>query len=73
MSYRKRAILGIVLVELLLAGIWYYLANLGATSPERVTPDFQHTLGSTIGGVMGALLGVGLILYLIAAKRDRGG
>ena len=71
MTYRTRTILAVVLVELLLAGIWFYLANLGAAQPERVTPDYQRTLGSTIGAAMGTLLGLGLILFLIAAKRDR--
>lgn len=71
MSKKKRTLLAIVLVELLLGGIWFYLAGFGASQPERVTPDFQRTLGSTMGGAMGAFLGLGLVLYFIAAKRDR--
>jgi hypothetical protein len=72
MSRKKRTLYAILLVELLLAGIWYYLANLGATQPDRVTPEFQSTLGSTMGMAMGAFLGLGFILYMMAAKRDRG-
>ena len=72
MSRKKRTLYAILLVELLLAGIWYYLANLGATQPDRVTPEFQSTLGSTMGMAMGAFLGFGFILYMMAAKRDRG-
>jgi hypothetical protein len=71
MSKKKRTLLAIVLVELLLAGIWYYLAGLGAAHPERVTPDFQRTVGSSMGAAMGAFLGLGLLLFLMAAKRDR--
>ena len=72
MTYKTRTLLGIALVELLLAGIWFYLANLGATNPDRVQSGFQQNLGSTMGGAMGALLGLGLVLFLIAAKRDKG-
>jgi hypothetical protein len=71
MSKKKRTLIAIILVELLLAVIWFYLANLGATHPERVTPDFQRTVGSTIGAAMGAFLGLGFLLFLMAAKRDR--
>lgn len=71
MSKKTRALLAVVLVELLLAGIWFYLASLGAAHPERVAPGFHRTVGSTMGAAMGGFLGLGLILYLMAAKRDR--
>jgi hypothetical protein len=73
MSKKKRTILAIVLVELLLAGIWFYLAQLGAAHPERTAPEFQRTVGQTMGAAMGAFLGLGFILYLMAAKKDREG
>jgi len=73
MSNKTRTLIAIALAELLLAGIWLYLAQLGAAQPERVTPDFQRTVGSTMGAAMGALLGLGVLLFLIAAKRDREG
>ena len=72
MTYKTRTLLAIAVVELLLAGIWFYLASLGATNPDRVQPGFQENLGSTMGGAMGAFLGLGLILFLMAAKRDKG-
>lgn len=72
MTYKTRTLLAIALVELLLAGIWFYLASLGATNPDRVQPGFQENLGSTMGGAMGVFLGFGLILFLMAAKRDKG-
>lgn len=71
MTKVKRTILAIVLVEVILAGIWYYLVGLGLTQPERVTADYQSTLGSTMGMAMGAFLGFGLLLLFIAAKRDK--
>ena len=73
MSKKKRTLLAIVLVELLLGGIWFYLAGVGAAHPERVAPGFQETLGSTMGAAMGAFLGLGLLLFLMAAKRDKQG
>jgi hypothetical protein len=71
MSRKRRAIIGTVIAELLLAGIWLYLARLGMADPERVTPDFQVTLGKTMGSAMGGLLGIGLIAFFIAVKADR--
>jgi hypothetical protein len=38
MSKKARAVIGIAFAELLLAGVWVYLANLGASHPERVAP-----------------------------------
>lgn len=71
MSKKARTLAAIVLVELILGGIWLYLAQMGNAHPERVTPDYQQTLGSTMGMAMGAFLGFGFLLFLIAAKRDR--
>jgi hypothetical protein len=45
--------------------------TLGASHPERVAPEFQRTVGSTMGTAMGAFLGLGLLLLLIAAKREK--
>lgn len=73
MAKKKRTIFAIIIVEALLAGIWFYLARMGQAQPDRVTPDFQETLGSTMGMAMGALLGFGILLYFMAAKRDREG
>ena len=73
MTYRKRTVLAVIVAEILLAGIWLYLADMGWSQPDRVTPDFQSTLGSTMGMAMGAFLGFGVLLYFIAAKRDRQG
>jgi hypothetical protein len=71
MTYKTRTLMAITLVELLLAGIWYYLAALGEASPDRAAPEYQQTVGSMMGLAMGAFLGLGLLLFFIAAKRDR--
>jgi hypothetical protein len=72
MTKTRRTILAILLVEAILAGIWLYLANMGMEQPDSVTPDFQRTLGSTMGAAMGAFLGFGILLLFIARKKDRG-
>jgi hypothetical protein len=71
MSKKARTVLAVVLVELILAGIWFYLGGMGAAHPDRAAPEFQQTLGQTMGTAMGAFLGFGLLLFFIAAKRDR--
>ena len=73
MTYKTRTILAVILVEGILGGVWFYLAAMGQAQPDRVTPDFQATLGSTMGMVMGGFLGLGVLLYFVAAKRDRQG
>ncbi|RUT95116.1 hypothetical protein, partial [Mesorhizobium sp. M7A.T.Ca.TU.009.02.1.1] len=54
-----------------LAGIWWYLARFGMANPDRVTADFQAVVGQTMGMAMGGLLGIGFILFLVAARNDR--
>ena len=73
MSKKARTVLAIIAVEVVLAGSWFYLARMGAAEPGRVAPEFQRTLGQTMGMAMGAFLGLGLLLFFIAAKRDREG
>lgn len=71
MSKKARLILVMVIIEAFLTGIWWYLARYGMANPDRVTPDFQAVVGQTMGMAMGGLLGIGLILFLVAARNDR--
>lgn len=71
MSRKRRVIFAVAFVEMVLAGIWFYLAQMGLDQPGRVTADFQTTLGQTMGQAMGAFLGFGLLLFFMAAKNDR--
>ncbi|RUW44424.1 MULTISPECIES: hypothetical protein [unclassified Mesorhizobium] len=71
MSKKARVILTMVIIEAVLAGIWWYLADYGMTNPDRVKPDFQAVVGQTMGMAMGGLLGVGFILFFIAARNER--
>ncbi|MBZ9743307.1 MULTISPECIES: hypothetical protein [unclassified Mesorhizobium] len=73
MSKKARVILVMVIVEAALAGIWLWLARYGMANPDRVTADFQAVVGQTMGMAMGGLLGIGLILFLAAARNDRKG
>ena len=70
MSRAKRVILVLVLVELCLAGLWFYLAHLAATS-AGTAPDAQQVIGRTMGGAMGLILGLSPFLYLLARSNDR--
>ncbi len=71
MSRKIRLLLMLIVVEAALAGLWWYLARFGANNPDRVTADFQTVLGQTLGMAMGGLLGLGLLLFLVAARADR--
>ncbi|MFB9978423.1 hypothetical protein ACFSQQ_17815 [Mesorhizobium kowhaii] len=71
MSKKVRLILAMVIIEAVLAGIWWYLARFGIANPDRVTADFQAVVGQTMGMAMGGLLGLGFILFFVAARNDR--
>lgn len=69
MSKRKRVVLTIILGELLLGGLWYYLNDMAVNSPNA-TAASTRVIGEMLGMAMGALLGLGLLLFLIARKND---
>jgi hypothetical protein len=71
MSRKERVILVTVIVEAALAGLWWYLASYGMANPDHVTADFQQVVGQTMGMAMGALLGIGVILFFVAVRNDR--
>ncbi|BAB48782.1 hypothetical protein [Mesorhizobium japonicum] len=71
MSKKTRLIVTMVIIEAALAGIWWYLARFGMANPDRVTPDFQAVVGQTMGMAMGGLLGIGFIMFFVAARNDR--
>ena len=65
MSYRKRTILLVVVIELLLAGFYLWAVTTPGT-PEQITER-----GSLIGTIMGVILGLSPLLYLLARTNDR--
>jgi hypothetical protein len=70
MSRAKRVILMLAVIELLLAGLWLYLAHLAATS-TGVSPDAPRVIGRTKGAARGIILGLSPLLYLLARSNDR--
>jgi hypothetical protein len=66
----KRTILALLLIELMLAGLWWYLAGMAASSPGS-SPDSGKVIGQTMGTVMGVVLGLSPLLYLLARSNDR--
>jgi len=69
MSKRKRTIFAIIFIELFLAGLWYYLHAQLAQSPNA-TAESAATIGRTMGGAMGLILGLSPLLYLMARRND---
>jgi hypothetical protein len=63
-------LIAIGIIELLLAGLWFWPAGSVAAHPERASPDTQAVIGQTIGGVMGVLAGLAIPLYLFARRND---
>ncbi|HEX8381127.1 MAG TPA: hypothetical protein VF619_11345 [Allosphingosinicella sp.] len=70
MTRTKRTILSLVLLELILAGLWWYLADMAA-SASNSSPDSARTISRTMGTVMGVVLGLSPLLYLLARSNDR--
>ena len=71
MSRKARVLILMIIIEAFLAGIWWYLARYGMANPDSVTSDFQPVVGQTMGMAMGGLLGIGFILFFVAARNDR--
>jgi hypothetical protein len=71
MSRKARVLILFVIIEAALAGLWWYLARYGLANPGRVTSDYQAVVGQTLGMAMGGLLGIGFVLFLVAARNDR--
>ncbi|TIV68858.1 MAG: hypothetical protein E5V89_21275 [Mesorhizobium sp.] len=71
MSKRARLILVLAIFEAGLAGLWWYLARYGLQNPDRVAANFQEVVGQTMGMAMVALLGLGVMLFFVAARNDR--
>jgi hypothetical protein len=70
MSKRKRTVIGIGVIELLLAGGWAWLHNLAMISPHA-SPDSTRVIGQVFGGAMGVLLALSPLLYLVARWNDK--
>jgi hypothetical protein len=73
MSDKGRMILALALGELLLAGVWFYVASTGGQRSPGAGADFERTVGLTMGAAMAAFLGLGILLIVIATRKKPGG
>lgn len=71
MSKKLRVIVAVVMVELLLGGLWFYLGVERATQGGEGSADALATISGTMGTAMGAFLGLGLLLLFAAATNGR--
>jgi hypothetical protein len=69
MSRRARVVIVLIVVELLLAGGWFWLHNLALTSPHA-SPDSNRVIGQTFGAAMGIVAALSPLLYLLARRND---
>lgn len=61
-----------VTIELLLAGIAYFLLTqlaTGGLKPSTTVAEAASTVTSTLGGVMGAIGGVVLVAFVVLKRR----
>jgi hypothetical protein len=70
LSRTKRTILLLAAIEIFLAGLWVFLANLAART-QGARPDAARIIGEMMGTAMGVVLGLAPFLYLLARTNDR--
>ena len=73
MKKSTRILLGFIVVETLLGGLWYVLASNGRDNPDRVSADYQVVLGETMGQAMGGVGALLLVLFVVALLKERKG
>ena len=69
MSKRTRVVIVLIVVELLLAGGWFWLHNLALTS-SHASADSTRVIGQTFGAAMGIVAALSPVLYLVARRND---
>jgi cytosine/uracil/thiamine/allantoin permease len=75
MNPSKRVLIVGIFFELCLAALWAYLLfelRTGGLHASTTTEEAVSTIGSTLGGVMGALGGVLIVVYFVLRKKERG-
>ena len=60
MSRLARFVIGMVVIEAFLAGLWWYLMTLPGQKPEA-----PMVIGQVMGGAMGLVLGFGVFLFVV--------
>lgn len=74
MKRSTRILIAGVVIELMLAGIAFYLLRqieTGALTPATSASDAVSTITSTIGMAMGALAGLMIVLYVVARRAGK--
>lgn len=66
MSRLTRLIVGLVVIELLLLGLWFWLMTLPGQTPEA-----PRVIGEVMGGAMGVVAGLGLVMIFVTIRRER--
>jgi hypothetical protein len=69
MSKRTRTIFVVIVIELLLAGGWFWLHTM-ALSSARASPDSTRVIGQVFGAAMAIILALSPVLYLLARRND---
>jgi hypothetical protein len=69
MTKRRRTIIVLVLIELLLAGGWFWLHTMALSSP-RASADSTRVIGQVFGAAMGIVLALAPFLYMFARRND---
>jgi len=67
MSPNVRLIVGVVLIELLLLGLWTWLAGLAVDQSND--PEAQVVIGQSIGGAMGIVFVLGVVIFFVRRSR----
>ena len=71
MARTTRVFLAIAIIELFLAGLWFWLARMVIAHPENAAPEAQVVIGQTIGAAMGVIAGLAIPLWVLARRNDR--
>ena len=75
MNPSKRIVIVGIVIELCLAAFWAYLLfrlKTGGLHAATTPEEAASTISSTLGGVMGALGGVLVVVYVLLRKKEQG-
>jgi uncharacterized protein (TIGR03382 family) len=69
MNRATRLAVTVVTVEIVLAGLWAWLVMIGHRYPAQAGADYFTTVGTILGGAMGALPVLALVLWFAFRRR----
>lgn len=72
MSYKLRTIIGVIVLEIGFACLWYWLLLPDAQGQHHWnTPDGPAQVGRIMGTIMGGLIGISPLLLFMAHSNDK--